>query len=104
MQQYHDIFGIQISRSTVTSVPPSSPTRPAASSIDNSSTMIGFEEHLRKLKRRILTDVPNLQISLLFGIGGIGKTTLAHNVYHDKLIRESFRFRLWSTVSQSYNV
>ncbi|KAK4381479.1 putative late blight resistance proteinR1B-16 [Sesamum angolense] len=37
-------------------------------------------------------------------MGGIGKTTLAKNIYDNSFVREHFQVRAWVTVSQEYNV
>ncbi|KAL3630466.1 hypothetical protein CASFOL_023450 [Castilleja foliolosa] len=43
------------------------------------------------------------QIIPIVGMGGIGKTTLASNVYVDPVIVQYFDFRGWATISQEYN-
>ncbi|XP_042055020.1 putative disease resistance RPP13-like protein 3 [Salvia splendens] len=37
-------------------------------------------------------------------MGGIGKTTLAKNIYQDSLIKEHFDIFAWATISQEYNI
>ncbi|KAM3375194.1 hypothetical protein P3S68_013908 [Capsicum galapagoense] len=40
----------------------------------------------------------------IIGMGGIGKTTLAKEIYNDVCIRYHFDVRAWATVSQQHNV
>ncbi|KAM3308314.1 hypothetical protein P3S67_010058 [Capsicum chacoense] len=40
----------------------------------------------------------------IIGMGGIGKTTLAKEIYNDMCIRCHFDVRAWATVSQQHNV
>ncbi|KAL8458621.1 hypothetical protein ACS0TY_036221 [Phlomoides rotata] len=44
----------------------------------------------------------NLQIIPIVGMGGIGKTTLARNIYAKQLIKEHFDICAWATISQEY--
>ncbi|XP_022850013.1 putative disease resistance RPP13-like protein 3 [Olea europaea var. sylvestris] len=37
-------------------------------------------------------------------MGGIGKTTLASNIYNDSFIKHHFHIRAWTTLSQEYHV
>ncbi|XP_057786720.1 putative late blight resistance protein homolog R1B-16 [Salvia miltiorrhiza] len=44
----------------------------------------------------------DLQIIPIVGMGGSGKTTLARNIYQERLIREHFDVCGWATISQEY--
>ncbi|XP_073046602.1 putative late blight resistance protein homolog R1A-3 [Primulina eburnea] len=61
-------------------------------------------EDLIQIKDRVVGDEQNLQIIPIIGMGGIGKTTLARNVYEDQLTIDYFDIRHWLTVSQEYSV
>ncbi|KAM3340393.1 hypothetical protein P3S68_030263 [Capsicum galapagoense] len=44
------------------------------------------------------------KVILIVGMGGIGKTTLAKEIYNDVSILHHFDVRAWTTVSQQHNV
>ncbi|XP_073034303.1 putative late blight resistance protein homolog R1B-14 [Primulina eburnea] len=66
--------------------------------------LIGVRNDLIQIKDRVTGYESNLQIIPIVGTGGIGKTTLARNVYSDHLIEQHFDVRHWVTVSQEYSV
>ncbi|KAL0425308.1 UNVERIFIED_CONTAM: putative late blight resistance proteinR1A-4 [Sesamum radiatum] len=65
-------------------------------------TMVGFDDDLIQLKDRLTGQQSKLQIIPIVGMGGIGKTTLAKNVYQDPFIVYHFDICAWVTVSQEY--
>ncbi|KAH6831898.1 hypothetical protein C2S53_012773 [Perilla frutescens var. hirtella] len=69
------------------------------------NVVVGIDEDLLQLKDR-LTGMQSQQLEIvpIVGMGGIGKTTLARNLYNDPLIVSHFEFRAWTTLSQDYNV
>ncbi|XP_073128839.1 putative late blight resistance protein homolog R1B-16 [Henckelia pumila] len=62
------------------------------------------DQDLIQIKDRVMGDEQNLQIIPITGMGGIGKTTLARNVYEDKSTVDFFDTRHWVTISQEYSV
>ncbi|KAH6771863.1 hypothetical protein C2S51_010267 [Perilla frutescens var. frutescens] len=64
--------------------------------------MVGFDEHLDQIRIVLASDDPQRLIVPIVGMGGIGKTTLATNVYNDPYIVEKFIIRAWVSVSQEY--
>ncbi|KAL8507782.1 hypothetical protein ACS0TY_018355 [Phlomoides rotata] len=80
----------------------SSPSRRSAPV--HRETMVGLDNNLMEVKLRLCRDSSKLEILPIVGMGGIGKTTLAINVYDDPLIMDRFDVRAWVTVSQEYDL
>ncbi|KAL0421972.1 UNVERIFIED_CONTAM: Disease resistance protein RPP13 [Sesamum latifolium] len=55
-------------------------------------------------KYRLMRRQPNLDVFVIVGIPGIGKTTLARNLYDDPSVISHFDIRAWFTISPDYNV
>ncbi|KAL2465027.1 putative disease resistance protein RDL6 [Abeliophyllum distichum] len=56
------------------------------------------------IKARLVRESSELEIVSMVGMSGIGKTTLAKQVYHDSFIVHHFDTRAWATLSHDYNV
>lgn len=82
--------------------PASDSSRPAASSCK--ITMVGLEDDFMEIKTRLVRESLALQTVCVVGMGGIGKTTIAREVYNDSFILFRFDTRAWVTISQSYDV
>ncbi|KAL0417078.1 UNVERIFIED_CONTAM: putative disease resistance protein [Sesamum latifolium] len=93
-------WGDVLEQKPVASLLPSSST-PLSSGKD---TMVGFDEYLFQIMDELTRDDSNLLILPIVGMGGIGKTILARNIFDHLSIVEHFDIRIWFTISQEYNV
>ncbi|XP_057780113.1 putative late blight resistance protein homolog R1A-10 [Salvia miltiorrhiza] len=84
----------------------STPAPPSTEAVTarKSTTMVGFEEYWEEVMDKLTSDQRQRQIIPITGMGGIGKTTLARNVYENATIVQCFDVRGWVTVSQDYSV
>ncbi|XP_073269045.1 putative late blight resistance protein homolog R1A-3 [Primulina huaijiensis] len=71
---------------------------------NSKNTMVGFDEDLIQIMEKLTGHNSNLRIISIVGMGGIGKTTLATNVYHDPYIVQHFHVHAWVTISQQYSL
>ncbi|KAG5569532.1 hypothetical protein H5410_059298 [Solanum commersonii] len=73
--------------------------------LDVSNNMVGRD----KEKKRMLEELrggskDELKVIPIVGMGGIGKTTLAKQVFNHPSIQSRFDIRAWATISKEYNV
>ncbi|XP_052205823.1 probable disease resistance protein At1g58602 [Diospyros lotus] len=62
----------------------------------------GFQEDIRKLVAELMRDDNQCRVVSICGMGGLGKTTLAREVYHHQTIRHHFDRFGWTTISQQW--
>ncbi|XP_055806017.1 putative disease resistance protein At1g50180 isoform X2 [Solanum dulcamara] len=63
---------------------------------------VGLEKHVSSVVSILLKDDKRLRVASIVGMGGVGKTTLAKEVYNQNQIRDKFDTRAWLYVSQDY--
>ncbi|KAM4133917.1 hypothetical protein ACJW30_01G367900 [Castanea mollissima] len=71
------------------------------------SEIYGRGEEKEKIIQVLLTDVSdqdNLAIYAVWGMGGVGKTTLAQLVYNDARVQRHYDMRIWVCVSDDFHI
>ncbi|GER42973.1 disease resistance protein, partial [Striga asiatica] len=90
-------LGCQLERNY--SMPAGGP-RPHPSGLNGS--MVGLDDVLLEAMDKLMGQHSARQILPIVGMGGIGKTILARNLYSNPTVEEYFYLRGWATVSQQY--
>ncbi|XP_050259633.1 putative disease resistance protein RGA3 [Quercus robur] len=77
-------------------------------SLVNESGIYGRDEEKEKIIEVLLTNVSddqdNLAIYAVWGMGGLGKTTLAQLIYNDVRVEKHFELRIWVCVSDDFQI
>ncbi|KAL6292321.1 hypothetical protein ACE6H2_000463 [Prunus campanulata] len=66
--------------------------------------VVGLESNVEELVMHLLKDENCHRVVSIWGMGGLGKTTLARKVYHHKKVRQHFHSFAWVCVSQRFQV
>ncbi|XP_057786737.1 putative late blight resistance protein homolog R1A-10 [Salvia miltiorrhiza] len=83
---------------------PSDSMELASISQKKKSRMVGADDLKLQMMDKLTSDCRDLQIIPIVGMGGSGKTTLARNIYQERLIKEHFYVCGWATISQEYSI
>ncbi|KAH9782669.1 putative disease resistance RPP13-like protein 1 [Citrus sinensis] len=83
--------------------------RPPSSSVPTEREVFGRDGDKAKILDMVLADTPsdhaNFVVIPIVGMGGIGKTTLARELYNDKAVEDSkFDVKAWVCVSDVFDV
>ncbi|CAH2047377.1 unnamed protein product [Thlaspi arvense] len=68
---------------------------------DNESVLVGLEENVKKLVG-YLVEEESIQVVSISGMGGIGKTTLARQVFNHEMVKNHFDGVVWVCISQQF--
>jgi Leucine-rich repeat (LRR) protein len=74
------------------------------SSLVNESEICGRGQEKEELVNILLSTADNLPIYAIWGMGGLGKTTLSQMVYNERRVKQQFSLRIWVCVSTNFNV
>ncbi|XP_061991265.1 putative disease resistance protein At1g50180 [Rosa rugosa] len=66
--------------------------------------VVGLEESVRELAVHLVKSGDSHRVVSIWGMGGLGKTTLAKQVYHDSEVRQHFDSFAWVCISQRCQV
>ncbi|KAL5765202.1 hypothetical protein ACOSQ2_017796 [Xanthoceras sorbifolium] len=65
--------------------------------------VVGFDDEARNLLAKLLDKDPRRFLISIYGMGGLGKTTITKKLYHNNDVRTKFQnYCAWVTVSQDY--
>ncbi|KAG5222846.1 disease resistance protein [Salix suchowensis] len=73
-------------------------------SIVNESEILGRGKEKEELVNILFTNAGDLSIHAMWGMGGLGKTTLAQLVYNEERVKQHFDLRIWVCVSTDSNI
>ncbi|KAJ9683822.1 hypothetical protein PVL29_016359 [Vitis rotundifolia] len=65
---------------------------------------VGVEGNAKILVEQLVQPDKRCSVVSIWGMGGLGKTTLAKKVYHHGAVRRHFDCFAWSSVSQQFNI
>ncbi|XP_075486379.1 disease resistance protein RGA2-like [Primulina tabacum] len=74
------------------------------SSLVNELEIFGRDEEREMLVQKLLTDQDDLSVCAVWGMGGIGKTTLTQLAYNDERVEKHFDLRIWVCVSVDFSL
>ncbi|RCV22739.1 hypothetical protein SETIT_4G244400v2 [Setaria italica] len=70
--------------------------------LTDNSEIVGNTDEIARLTHWLLEEKQDRTLIAIFGMGGLGKTTITSSVYKNQKIRRNFDCRAWVTLSQTY--
>nr|UBY07051.1 NBS-LRR disease resistance protein [Dasypyrum villosum] len=85
---------------------PQLPWRQTHSKLDESTDFFGRDDDKERVVKLLLDqqDQRKVQVLPIFGMGGLGKTTLAKMAYNDQEVQRHFQLKMWHCVSDNFDV
>ncbi|KAG5227323.1 disease resistance protein [Salix suchowensis] len=74
------------------------------SSLVNESEILGRGKEKEELVNILLTNADDLSIHAVWGMGGLGKTTLVQLVFNEEKVKQQFSLRIWVCVSTDFDI
>ncbi|KAL6323495.1 hypothetical protein AAG906_039069 [Vitis piasezkii] len=68
------------------------------------TNVVGMKNDVEAVKGKLLEGAMERVVVAIWGMGGLGKTTLAKKVYNDRDVQNHFCYRAWVYVFQEYNI
>ncbi|XBI77119.1 hypothetical protein VPH35_070287 [Triticum aestivum] len=95
-------FGLE---NSVSRVERQHPCRQTHSKLDWSTKIFGRDDDKEEVVKLLLEqqDQQQVQVLPIFGMGGLGKTTLAKMVYNDQRVQQHFQLNMWHCVSDNFD-
>uniref|UniRef100_A0A1J3DJY9 Putative disease resistance protein n=2 Tax=Noccaea caerulescens TaxID=107243 RepID=A0A1J3DJY9_NOCCA len=69
---------------------------------DNESHLVGLEEKVKTVVGYLVEEEDTVQVVSITGMGGVGKTTLARQVFNHEMVKHHFDALAWVCVSQEF--
>uniref|UniRef100_J3MYI3 Uncharacterized protein n=1 Tax=Oryza brachyantha TaxID=4533 RepID=J3MYI3_ORYBR len=70
----------------------------------NDNELVGIDKNRQTLIESLHLEDCSLRIIAVWGMGGLGKSTLVNNVYKNEAIISNFNCHAWLCISQSYKI